>query len=103
MKIVQKKADSVRSSDMFRIKYLVLCVISLFMWQHIHAAKLTDRKNLQWHDEALKTYVYTSDIDENMQADATTMYPPLIEEQVYKVKKNRKSKFVEISKNYKIK
>lgn len=65
---------------MFQFKFLVWCVIALFMWQHIEAGKLTKRTNKQWYDEALQTYVYESNIDGEMQADATTIYPPLIEE-----------------------
>lgn len=64
---------------MFREKTLVLCVILLFMWKHIEAGKLPRAKSNKRHDEALQTFIYESN-DDDMQANATTIYPPLIEE-----------------------
>lgn len=64
---------------MFQVKTLILCAILLFMWQHIEAAKLTKSKNNRRYDEQLQTYIYESS-DDDMQADATTIYPPLVEE-----------------------
>lgn len=64
---------------MFQVKTLVLCAILLLMWQQIEAGKLTKTKGNKRHDEALQTYIYESN-DDDMQGDATTIYPPLIEE-----------------------
>lgn len=65
---------------MIRVKYFALCVILLFLWQHIDAAKLTKSRGKKIHDEELKTYIYESPVDDDIQSDATTIYPPLIEE-----------------------
>lgn len=66
---------------MFQMKSFVACVILLVMWQHIEAGKLNKIKSNKRYDEALQTDIYESIyVDNDMQADATTVYPPLIEE-----------------------
>lgn len=66
---------------MFQVKYLVLCALFFLLWQNIDAGKLPKAKSNKRHDEALQTYIYESNIDDDVQADQpTTIYPPLIEE-----------------------
>lgn len=66
---------------MFQVKALVLCAILLvFIRQTIEAGKLTNAKINQRHDKELQTFIYESNGDDDVQADATTIYPPLIEE-----------------------
>lgn len=64
---------------MFQVKSFVVCAILVLMWQHIEAGKLTKTRNNKRYDEALQTDIYET-VDDDMQADATTVYPPLVEE-----------------------
>lgn len=66
---------------MVQVKSLAVCVMLVFVWQHAEAAKLHRTRNNQRYDEALQTDIYETIVDD-MQADATTVYPPLVEEPV---------------------
>lgn len=81
IKLAENKLNFTEIVKMFQAKSLVVIVILLFVWQHTEAAKLTKAKSNKRYDEALQTDIYESiDDDVEMLADATTIYPPLIEE-----------------------
>lgn len=86
IKFPEKNSNYKKIVKMFQVKSLVLCVILLFMWQNIEAGKLTKAKSNKRYDAALQTDIYeTIDDDGVMLADATTVYPPLIEEPSHSV------------------
>lgn len=83
IKLAENKLNFTEIVKMFQAKSLVVIVILLFVWQwqHTEAAKLTKAKSIKRYDEGLQTDIYeTIDDDVEMLADATTIYPPLIEE-----------------------
>lgn len=65
---------------MFRLRYLILCAGLLFICKHVEAQG--PKNNRRRHDEMLRSYVFEPSDDYpagELQADATTMYPPLVE------------------------
>lgn len=79
IKLPGNKSNYKQLVKMFQVKSFVVCVILVLVWQHSEAGKLTKTRSNKRYDEALQTDIYETVVDD-MQADATTVYPPLFEE-----------------------
>lgn len=62
---------------MSRIEYFIFCIGLVLISEHV-AARRTSKVEPRY-DKSLQTYIYEPTFDDEYQADATTMFPPLIE------------------------